>query len=54
MEAVLTALRGHSEVAKGQEIIHEAARAVAIARGESAPTNREIQLVLASLNTLGN
>ena len=52
VEAVFLALRGHSEVAKGREIVREAARAVAVARNESVPTEREINLVLASLHLL--
>ena len=54
VETVLLALRGHAEVAKGREIVREAARAVAVARGESAPTELEINLVLASLHVLGD
>ena len=54
VEAVFLALRGHSEVAKGREIVREAARAVAVARNESVPTENEINLVLASLHLLGS
>ena len=53
VEAVLLALRGHSEVAKGREIVHEAARTVAFSSGESAPTEPEINMVLKPLHILG-
>ena len=54
VEAVLLALRGNSEVVKCREILREACRDVAVARGESAPTGDEINLVLESLQILGN
>ena len=54
VEAVFLAIRGHSEVAKGRDIVREAARAVAVARGESAPTELQVNLVLALLHFLGN
>ena len=54
VEAVLLALRGHSEGAKCREILREACRAVAVACGESAPTEDEINLEPASLQILRN
>lgn len=52
VEAVFLALRGHSEVAKGREIVREAARAVAVSRCESALTELEINMVLTSVHIL--